>query len=78
MKKIIFSRHAERRLSLYNIRKDRIRNSIEKNLHEIKKSGKNVLLETYPEMKYPVKIVYSVEAEYIIIITAYPLKRGTR
>ena len=71
---IIFSRHAKRRMKLYQI-PEKVIIDIVSNLT---KQGKHELVTQIPEFDYPIKIICKVEGKEIIIITVYPLKRGLK
>jgi len=70
---IKFSRHAKRRASLYKIPE----NIVQKMLNESQFSeGEHEIIKRINGFKYPIKIVISVEAGNITVITNYPLKKG--
>ncbi len=70
---INFSRHAKRRARLYKIPETMVeRILLESNLV----IGTHELVTDIPEFKYPLKIVVSVEADRMTVITNYPLKKG--
>ena len=71
-KTVIFSRHAKRRMKLYGIsEKDVIR--VLNGLKNIKETS---VVRAISGFKYPIKVVFKEENDEIIIVTAYPLKRG--
>ena len=72
---IKFSRHAKRRMKLYKLKHEDIKQVIH-NGEQILKSKKIVYLLNLPKFKYPIKVVAENEEDYLYIITAYPLKRG--
>lgn len=72
---VIFSRHARRRLKLYNITESIIFEILKDlNLSD----GEHELIRNISGFVYPIKIVVSVEDNDIIVITSYPLKKGRK
>jgi hypothetical protein len=78
---IRFSRHSTRRMQLYRIDpKDMLdtilfaldRDEPEWGRHQI------VNREFSEKYGYPLKVVFDMRADELVIITAYPLKRGTK
>ncbi len=70
--KIIFSRHAKRRIKLFNISSG----DVEKLLNNtLLKEGKQEIVQSLKGYYYPIKIVVIKENETITVITAYPLKK---
>lgn len=71
--KIIFSRHAKRRLKLYNIPQSLILTllSNEDFLHR----GKQEIVKHVPNSALPIKVVFDVQDDTITVISAYPLKK---
>jgi hypothetical protein len=80
MFKIKFSRHAKRRLNLYDISQETILGIIECHIKYAKpKDGKHdVVDEGVIKYGYPLKAVYSLEGDEITVITAYPIKKGLK
>jgi undecaprenyl pyrophosphate synthase len=72
--KIEFSRHSKRRMKLYDITEEKVKDII--NDEDIHKEGIYEVIKKADNFTYPIKIVYAYEKEKIVIITAYPLKRG--
>ena len=72
---IKFSRHAKRRARLYKISESVIFNTL-KNLKL--SQGKQEIIKEVDGLKYPLKIVVSVENDIITVITNYPLKKGRK
>jgi len=70
--KFHFSRHARRRMNLYRITEE----SVEKILRDAKKDGKQEIIGNVSGHKYPIKVVFDIQGDYITIVTVYPLKRG--
>jgi hypothetical protein len=70
--KIKFSRHAQRRAKLYKIPEETIIDILDK--LEVSE-GQHEICESITELKYPLKIVFAVENETIIVITNYPVKK---
>ncbi len=71
--KIKFSRHAKRRAELYGISEEMVRKILER--RELIQ-GNQVITEDVQGLKYPLKIVVSVEGDRVTVITNYPLKKG--
>lgn len=72
---IRFSRHARRRMALYDIPESRVLDVLQNtSLHP----GKQELIADVPGIDLPLKIVFAVENEVATVITAYPLKKGRR
>lgn len=81
MKNIEYSRHARRRMQLYNISNEDVSSIIEQNsLGFAVQQEKNEIISDniFSESGYPIKIVFTREREKIVIITAYPLKRRAK
>ena len=79
MIEIEFSRHSKRRMKLYDIDENDIINAI--NDYFLKNKllyGRHDILNESLSAKYtyPVKIIFSVENEKIIVISVFPFKRG--
>ena len=76
---IIFSRHSKRRMKLYAIDEQDVAEIIGSQSIVETQSSKGIIF--YPRFnnkyKYSLKIVYSIEIEKIIVVTVYPLKKGT-
>ena len=72
---IKFSRHAKRRIKLYNIPELTIVEILE-NIDL--SSGQHEIIKDVSGFKLPLKIVIAVENGTITVITAYPLKRGRK
>ena len=71
---IKFSRHAKRRAKLYGISESKVKGILTKmNLHQ----GDHEIIKNV-DLKYPLKIVVSVEKNSISVITNYPLKKGRK
>jgi len=76
---IIISRHARRRLQLYSIDEADVIAALEHGAATAKKTGtRGALIDEVFAGKYefPLKIVFEIEQTKIIVITAYPLKKG--
>ncbi len=73
--KVTFSRHANRRAKLYGITEIVIQQILaEKKLVQ----GKQQIVESVDGYKYPLKVIFSVENDTIVVITTYPLKKGLK
>ena len=76
--KIIFSRHAKRRMQLYKIEKKDVVEIVENYIADkVSALGKQEVVNKEMEKKYnfPLKIVFSKENDKTIIITVYPLRK---
>jgi hypothetical protein len=72
---ITLSRHAKRRADLYKISESDILKILEgKELDQ----GIHTIIEKIEGLKYPLKIVVSVENDIITVITNHPLKKGRK
>jgi hypothetical protein len=69
---IKISRHAKRRAKLYHINESDILIAI--NETELK-SGKHTIIKRVKNLQFPIKIVYFLHDDDLIVITNYPLKR---
>ena len=70
---IKFSRHASRRLKLYDIPEEILRDIIiESEIDE----GYNEIIKTITGFRFPIKIAFAYENDILTVITAYPLKKG--
>ena len=72
---VIFSRHAKRRIKLYNISESKlfeILNSLDLS------DGEHELIRDISGFCYPIKIVVAVENNDVVVITSYPLKKGRK
>lgn len=82
--KIVFSRHAKRRLKLYKIEARDIVEKIQSGFNRQDKPIKNklqfsVITNTkYSKIKLPIKIIAIIDKFDVLIITAYPLKKGKK
>jgi hypothetical protein len=72
---IKFSRHAKRRGKLYDISEATILKVLERK--ELIR-GNQEIIENVEGLKYPLKIVVSIEDDIITVITSYPLKKGVK
>lgn len=76
---IRFSRHCRRRMQLYGIDEGDVRALIGR-YAQVKDPGpgnREIVDKTLAQKyRYPLKIVYSVQANVITVVTAYPLRKG--
>ena len=70
------TKHAKRRISLFNIKVSDIERIIKKSAPADIGTDKIEAIASLRKFKYPVKIVYRIAKRKYIIITAYPVKRG--
>ncbi len=73
--KIIFSRHAKRRMKLYRISEEHVRTLLMEGRQENYSQGRFTYTKDMPGFKYPLKVIVQKEGDTCTIITAYPLKR---
>lgn len=76
---IYFSRHAQRRIKLYAIDEDDVISSIKNWVGKqsiIQNRNSIIVNELKQKYHFPIKIVFSFEGSKIVVITAYPLKKG--
>jgi hypothetical protein len=71
------SRHAMNNTKLYKIAPNNIKRTIEKPDSTDRENDKSVAIRRFPDkyFGYPLKVVYKIEKEEVIIVTVYPLKR---
>ena len=75
--KIKFSRHARRRMKLYDIDEQDVVESVMNNLNRVgTAAGKKEIVDEKYKQKYlyPLKTVFVVESELVTIVTTYPMK----
>lgn len=80
-KKIEYSRHARRRMQLYNISEEDVSSIVEQNsLAFAVQQGKHEIVSdnVFSDYGYPIKIIFTCEGDRIVVITAYPLKRRAK
>ncbi len=70
---IKISRHAKRRIKLYNIPEEKIFQIITAAQPH---RGKQTIVKKIIGYSYPVKIIFELSDNQLIVITCYPLKRG--
>jgi hypothetical protein len=80
MTEIKFSRHAKRRLALYEITEKMISSLIEDHLKvsSLKDGRHEVVGKKTDRRDYPLKAVFFLDKNEITVITAYPLKKGLK
>ncbi|MFP4532735.1 MAG: DUF4258 domain-containing protein [Desulfobacterales bacterium] len=79
--RIQFSRHAKRRMNLYDLQEADVLSIIQYQNPQIDfPEGKHeIISETkFSKHGYPIKAVFPCESDNIVIITVYPLKRGLK
>jgi len=72
LKAIKFSRHAKRRIKLYHISELVVRDLIEEHVYPV---GHHEIVKLVSGLMLPLKVVFDVQEDSILVITAYPLKR---
>ena len=76
---IKFSRHAKRRMKLYDITENDVSDAIKEGDKQILADGKIFFVHSRgDEFLFPLKIVAVESSGFFLIITVYPLKKGTR
>lgn len=73
MRTIKFSRHAKRRIKLYHIPESVIVNILREKDFSV---GHHEIVKVVAGFTLPLKVVVDVTDDLMIVITAYPLKRG--
>ena len=79
--RIQFSRHAKRRMALYEISESTVRAIVkgQKKAGFVSEGINEVIdYQTVSCHGYPIKVVFSSEEKQITVITAYPLRRGKK
>lgn len=72
---ITYSRHARRRARLYGIPEAVVTDILSTmNLTD----GKHEIVREVPGLRYPLKIVVSVQRDATTVVTVYPLKKGRK
>jgi len=74
-RKVIFSRHAKRRMKLYEISEDHVLTVLAAGHQENCDPDRTALVKDINGFQYPLKVVVQKEGDTCTIITAYPLKR---
>ncbi len=74
MAQVRFSRHARRRMKLYDINEE----AVTKLLPLADEPGRQSVTRHLPGRRLPIKVVYEVKTEETVVITAYPVKKATR
>jgi hypothetical protein len=70
---IKFSKHAQKRAKLYGISESKVTNIFtDMNLPP----GEHIIIKDVRGLKYPLKIVVSVEKNIVMVITNNPLKKA--
>ncbi len=72
MAQVRFSRHAKRRMQLYEITEDAVIGIFP----PADTLGRHNTTGHSPDHKLPIKVVYEVHAQETVVITAYPLKKA--
>jgi hypothetical protein len=71
--KVKFTRHAKRRIKLYGLSEDIVcRILLERDLE----SGHHEIIRKTDQHRYPIKVIFSRDADILTVISAYPLKKG--
>ena len=73
MRTIKFSRHAKRRIKLYHIPESVIVDILREKDFSV---GHYEIVQVVTGFMLPLKVVVDVTDDLILVITAYPLKRG--
>jgi len=73
LKEIKFSRHAIRRIRLYQIAESVVIDILRK---EDASPGRKEIIEHVTGFDLPIKVVFNCHGDVVTVITAYPLKRG--
>jgi hypothetical protein len=73
--KVIFSRHARRRMKLYRISEEEVMAVLAAGYRESCPLDRFTYTKDVPGFKYPLKVIVQKEEDTCTIITAYSLKR---
>jgi hypothetical protein len=73
--KVIFSRHAKRRMKLYRISEADVMAVLATGYRDNYPSDRFTYTKDMPGFQYPLKVIVQKEGDACTIITAYPLKR---
>jgi hypothetical protein len=74
---IEFSRHAKRRMKLYNITEKDVTSVIDQGKRESLSSGRvSITHELAGKFQYPIKVIGVQDAKSFLVVTAYPIKGG--
>ena len=78
--KITYSRHARRRMKLYGIFQEDVEQAIANpDRHAEMEGSRYVVHKTSSKFKgLPLKVIYVLEGECMVILSAYPLKKAYR
>jgi len=78
--KIEFSRHAKRRMKLYNVAEADVMDVIQGSKGIKDAAGRLQVVDSLMRVKYhfPLKVVYFQKDEKIVVITAYPVRKERR
>ena len=74
---IRFSRHAKSRMRLYGVEKGDVELAIDRPDAAEKEGARTSVLKAFPGRfsEYPLKVVYEIRPEELLIVTVYPLKK---
>jgi len=70
--RFVVSRHAKRRLKLYNIDVRTVESIVSESTRS---AGKHEVVRDVPGFTYPIKVVYIMKDDEATLVTAFPLKR---
>ena len=74
--KIRLSRHARRRMKLYDIQEKIITDALSD--IQMKEAGRREIIKSISGFQFPMKIVFEIKEDEVMIVTAYPLKKGLK
>ncbi|MBW2635848.1 MAG: DUF4258 domain-containing protein [Deltaproteobacteria bacterium] len=75
--KVKISRHAKRRMKLYDISENDVYRVIDQGKRGSTEDGKTIFLGDFSnKFKYPLKVVAVWQDDLLLVVTAYPLKKG--
>ena len=64
-------------MELYGITEAEVKSFIDQGKREVLQGGKtSIIYEADGEFRYPIKIIGVQEGEFLLVVTAYPLKKG--
>jgi hypothetical protein len=73
-----FSRHAKGRMKLYDISEAQVVEVLRHGERAVDSAGRVTYLHKVQGFRYPIKVVMLGKPDSVLVLTAYPLKRGRR
>jgi len=64
-------------MELYGITETEVKSAIDQGKREVLQGGKtSITYDVGGKFRYPIKIIGVQEGEFLLVVTAYPLKKG--